>query len=261
MESEILTIQKLKDEYFKWATEKIQFSELDGCIEISTPFVDMYNDRITIYIVKIKNGYCLTDDGYTLDELSMLGIKFSGKYSKRRKTFDRILRNFGVKQSDNELTIDISSLEQYPGAQLRLVQCIIKVCDLLQTSREKVADLFYDDVANFFLDNGVQFSSDASFIGKTGNPNSFNFLVGKSKKKKEQAIQMVNNPSTTAYTSPLLSIIDVRELRPDTEFYVLANNETNTISDKFLAAFSNYNIVVLLWSEKMEWLSKFQVVA
>ena len=54
-----------------------------------------------------------------------------------------------------------------------------------------------------------------------------------------------------------MGIIDVRETRPETDFYIIANDSSITLSDRFINAFKNYHARVLRWTERNKWLKEF----
>lgn len=84
-------------------------------------------------------------------------------------------------------------------------------------------------------------------------------MVGRTRKKPQQAIKVVNTPINSNIANPLFRIIDVRESQPKTEFSVIANNINSPVSSDFKSAFKNYNIPVYSWSEREQWLSKFKL--
>lgn len=256
----MLSAEQLSNEYFEWATKNIDFS-LDSSknwVLIKTPFVDMYNDQIEIFVEQKNDYYIVSDDGYTLDELDTLGFDFRSS-TKRKKIFDSILLNFGVTVKNSELIITIQNIKEFPSAQNRLIQCMIQTFDLLQTTREKVANFFLDDISNFFLEKELPFSTNLSITGKTGNPANFEFILGKTKNAPERALKTVNRPTPTAYQEPLMKIVDVRDYKPQMKFYILANDTDISLSDSFINSFVNYNIEILKWSQKDQWVNRLKV--
>jgi len=63
--------------YRSWLKDKTALREINGHIEITTPFLDRHNDFIQIYARRENDGFLLTDDGYTIDDLSMSGCLLS----------------------------------------------------------------------------------------------------------------------------------------------------------------------------------------
>lgn len=253
-----IDINRLPDIYFEWATRDIQFKSTDDVIVIETPFVDMYHDSIELYVEELSNKYKLSDDGYTMSELGSLGVSI--KNSNKRLTFFRkTLRNFGVSFDENtlELFVVFNNLNQLPTIQFRLVQCLIQISDILLTSREHVANLFIEDITNYFFDNDLVFDQNSGYTGKTGNTINFDFTFGRSRNSNAKAIKTVNHPKATAYESPLMGIIDVKDSRETTDFYILAN-DIEDVSPKFINSFNNYSIPVLKWSQREQWINDFK---
>ena len=254
-------VEKMKKIYFDWIDKKIQFvpSKNQDYMTITTPFLDMYNDYIELVIAQGNTSkYIISDDGYTINELGLLDINLNRK-SKRRDYFQSILINFGVKNQNNELVIEFDDLAQFPDAQNRLTQCMLQAFDLLQTSKNSVIKYFKEDVTNYFIDNNIPVGEDLSLLGKSGRNSKFDIVVGRTRKKPQQAIKVVNTPINSNIANPLFRIIDVRESQPKTEFSVIANNINSPVSSDFKSAFKNYNIPVYSWSEREQWLSKFKL--
>lgn len=253
-----IDINRLPEIYFEWATKNIQFKNTDNITVIETPFVDMYHDSIELYVEEVSNKYKISDDGYTMSELDTLGVSVK-RSDKRRTFFEKTLRNFGVAYDEEtlELFVIFNNLNQLPTIQFRLVQCLIQISDMLLTSREHVANLFIEDITNYFFDNDLTFDQNTGYTGKTGNTINFDFTFGRSKNSNAKAIKTVNRPKSTAYESPLMGIIDVRDSRENTDFFVLAN-DTEDISSEFINSFTNYEIPVLRWTQREEWINKFK---
>ncbi|EOT40556.1 DUF1828 domain-containing protein [Enterococcus columbae] len=256
MPTYLTDLQKI---YYEWMTQKIKFTAKENIVIINTPFVDNLNDNIQLVVEKIENDYIISDDGYTLDELELTNPSII-KFGKRKHWFNQILFNFGVKLNEEtrELYIRFHDLNDFPLIQTRLIQCTIQVADLFYTTRDKVINLFSEEVANFFLEMDLPITQNILFRGKSGADVHFDVAIGKTKYRNQCAIKIVNNPISNAYKLPLLSIIDTKALRTDTDFLVIANDE-NKLSDKFKAVFKNYEIPILLWSNRRNWIEHFKM--
>ncbi|WP_165763794.1 DUF1829 domain-containing protein [Halalkalibacter urbisdiaboli] len=252
-------IDQLKQEYLEWTQQKLKFEKNDGFVEIVTPFVDMNHDYISLFCSKESNGYKLSDDGYIIDELIDLGVDVK-KSSKRNQFFNMTLNIFGINfdSSSLELYVTFNNLNEYPEKQQRLIQCIMRVSDMLLTSRNRVISFFTEDIARYFLDNDVFFNESASFIGKSGRSQTFDFALPRTKKVNPKLIKAINNPTSESYKDPLLAFIDVQETKSDHGFYVLANDSNVVISDKFVQSLENYDIKVLPWSNRDEWVEEIK---
>lgn len=255
-------INDLKTLYDKWNSKQLKLEDYNDFIEITTPFVDMHHDFIQLFFTKEKNGkYKLTDDGHIIGELSILGLDVTSA-KKRKQFFNTTLKIFGVSFDSHteELFVTFETLEDYPKKQHNLLQCLTRVADMLLTSKNTVASIFSEEISKFFEENNVFFSPDMGFIGKTGNQQTFDFVIPHSKKKREKLIKAVNTPSAENYTSPLISFIDVQEVRPKADFIVVANDFNVPIADKFASSLKNYNVEILAWSNRHDWVDQLKVI-
>lgn len=93
-------IDKLMQSYWAWLKDSTDLNNIDeGCISITTPFLDRHNDNYQIYISKKGDGYELTDDGYIIDDLMMSGCDVSS--GKRKEFLDTIIRSYGITIDNN----------------------------------------------------------------------------------------------------------------------------------------------------------------
>lgn len=251
-----IDLDTLRDYYFKWATNRIKINKKDEYVEIITPFVDQYNDSITLYLSKKGEEFILDDDGYTLNELETLGLDFKQK-SRRQIFFKDTLKNFGIEVDvDNTLKTTLREHDDIPKAQMRLTQAIITINDMLMLSRSNVSRIFLEDVTNYFLDNEIPITEHRNILGKSGSYIPFEIEIGRTRKRNSSIFKVVNRPSGSEFTNPLFNILDTMETEPQSNFFVIANDDKE-ISPKFSQAFKNYNIDVLPWSQRENWIQQF----
>ena len=62
-------IATLVDRYQAWLKDRTALKQVNGWIEITTPFLDRHNDYVQIYAKREDGGLVLSDDGHTLDDL------------------------------------------------------------------------------------------------------------------------------------------------------------------------------------------------
>lgn len=256
-----MMVDDLRKIYDEWNQKKIVFENFNNFIEITTPFVDMHHDYIQLYFYKQnENEFVITDDGYIMNELEMLGIDI--KSSKKRSEYlNRTLKIFGVSLNVNtdDLYITFDNINDYPEQQHRLIQCILRVSDMLMTSRNSVISIFTEEITSFFEDNDVPFSSGLNITGVSGKAQNFDFVINRFRKRNEKLIKAINSPSPDNYVYPLFSWMDIKDIREKADFIILANDTNKPISDKFITPFKNYSVEVLAWSKRNEWVKQFQI--
>lgn len=247
-------VDELSSLYAKWNQENIQLTDHGDFIEITTPYVDNHHDFIHV-IMFYKNGrLILSDDGFTLSELALLEIDYK-KSTKRKDFLNQTLNSFGVKISaESELFIEVESIENYPKKLINFIQCIVRISDMLLTSRNTVTNIFFEEVFNLFEDHSIPFSSELGITGKTGNSQQFDFIIPRIKQRHEKIIKTVNKPNKDSFQMPLLSFLDIKDYRQNSDFVVIANDNGSKIDDKFLTSLKNHDIQILPWSEKDLWI-------
>lgn len=257
----IKLIDNLKKLYDEWNKKSISFQEFNDFIEIQTPFLDIHNDYIHLYLTKENNHFIISDDGHIFSELEMLGVDVTNT-DKRKEFFNTKLRIFGVKfnSETRELFVSFNDINDYPQKQHNLLQCIIHISDMLLTSRSTLISIFTEEIKNFFEENDIIYTSDLSFTGKSGNHQTFDFVIPHRKKIKEKIIKAVNKPSYKNYQNIVFPFIDIRDVRPDSDFYVLANDLNEPITEKFKTSLNNWEVNVLAWSEKDKIIQTLKVV-
>ncbi len=68
-------VRNLMDQYVAWLKEKTSLREINGSVEVTTPYLDRHNDYLQFYIKRNKNVFVLTDDGYIISDLKHSGCK------------------------------------------------------------------------------------------------------------------------------------------------------------------------------------------
>ncbi|WP_146549050.1 DUF1829 domain-containing protein [Rummeliibacillus suwonensis] len=256
-------IEELKEIYNSWNNSNLKLLDKGEFIEITTPFFDIHHDFLQLVLIKGENNsFVLSDDGYTMNELEILGIDFN-KSDKRQSFLNTTLNIFGVQidTTTQELKIEFQRLEDYPAKQLNLLQCILRVSDMLMTSRNAVANIFFQEVEDYFKEQKILNTPNISFPGKSGNDNKFDFVIPAFGNKPERIIKAINKPTSENYKYPLLSFIDIKDFRADSSQIILANDLNAKISNKFITSFNNYDIQVLKWSLREEWIETINPLA
>ena len=110
----IREIQILIDDYYAWLKDKTDLHQIDQWVEITTPYLDRHNDYLQIYAKDSNGGFVLTDDGYTIEDLSQSGCNLESP--KRQDLLQMTLNGFGVQKDGRALQVLCIS-RQLCGAQ------------------------------------------------------------------------------------------------------------------------------------------------
>ena len=119
----IETIQKLVQDHHAWLKDNTELSQLDnGCVVITTRYLDRHRDHVQVFVKRSGSGYLLTDGGETLTDLAMTGCELDSP--ERQSLLRMTLNGFGVQVDGNELQV-LTSDEDFPERKLDLVQAIL----------------------------------------------------------------------------------------------------------------------------------------
>jgi len=118
-------IEKLTQEYFTWLKDKTILKELEGWVEITTPYLDRHNDYIQIYVKKENNKFVLSDDGYIISDLIQSGCDLNTQKSK--ELLIAILNSFGVKQLKSGELLVYSTSENFALQKHNLIQAMLAI--------------------------------------------------------------------------------------------------------------------------------------
>ena len=92
---ELLDPVKLKEQYVKWLDDEISVKKIEEYLQITSPFLDRFNDYLQVYAKIDKNNeILLTDDSYIINNLQDSGIDITSP--KRKQLLDSFLRKYRI---------------------------------------------------------------------------------------------------------------------------------------------------------------------
>lgn len=226
----------------------------NNIIEITTPFLDRNNDYTQIYVKSNGNNkLILSDYGYMINELEMLGIDINSP--KRKEIIETIINRFGVKLVDGTLSIE-ATVQDYPRAKHSLLQAMLAIDDLFYLSRPNIISIFSDEVESFFNENEIYYIPNISFVGMAGYTHNYDFALQKSKHNPERLVKAVNSLTKSMTESILFAWHDTKAVRKNNSVLYAIINDKNKIPDKSINALENYGVLPIPWSKRDEYLGK-----
>ncbi|WP_294836632.1 DUF1828 domain-containing protein [uncultured Lactobacillus sp.] len=262
----MLDAKKLNKQYLDWIKKSYEYNQLDnGTVEIVSPFLDNFSDEIGMYAIQQKNGKIkLTDDGWTLDNLNSMGININ-KSKNRKSILEQQTRSYGIEVIDGELCTEVSEID-FPVAKHRLLQAIIFVNDMFMMAPKTTSKIFFEDVDNFFTENNIRTTKNASYIGQSGLTHRYEFSIPGF--KDEAPLRLIKTMAVGNNPMFAKSIVtDVMQTKPvikneNPKFYVMLNNRNKNneiieINPDILNLFDNSSIRPVLYSEREKYLPEF----
>jgi Domain of unknown function DUF1828./Domain of unknown function DUF1829. len=216
------------------------------------PILDRHNDALQIYLKKEGSDLILTDDGYTIRDLTLSGFELNTE--KRKKLFDSILKGFGVKQENDELIVE-SNFENFPQKKHNFIQAILAINDLFILSSPNVESFFREDVERFLNLNLIRFIPSVKFTGKSGFDHYFDFVIPASRHNSERVIRTLNKATRQNITSLIFSWNDIKDVRTiSSKMLVVLNDVDYKINPEYVSALKQYSLLPIEWSKREEYL-------
>ncbi len=246
-------IQKKIDEYCSWLKDNTIVHKDLGTewYALSTPFVGFFNDHINIYVKREDGNIILSDDGETLENLSLCGVEL-GRSEKRRNILNSILNTHGIKIEGTEL-LAIASNQDFPIKKHALVSAIMNICDLEVLATNKVSNLFSEDVQSYLDSKEIIYSPSIFMRGVSGLDYNFNFqLAGR---ESEAVIKTFDIIKQDYVTSLLYGLSDVKKNRvhvTSKKFIsiVFVNDGIKEPSSKLMNILEENDVYTARWSDK-----------
>lgn len=236
------------DQYWAWLRDKTKLREVNGHIEITTPYLDRHNDRLQIYASKSNGHFSLTDDGYIVQDLQSSGCELKTK--KRRALLETTLNGFGIHVKGDAMIVEATP-ETFAHKKHNLVQAMLAVNDLFYVSSATVANLFWEDVADWLTLRDVRFTPRVKFTGKSGYDHLFDFVIPASRHAPERIVQAINRPSRDSAQAIAFGWIDTKEVRsPSSKAFALLNDSEHEASPAVIDALKNYGVEPIRWSHR-----------
>lgn len=248
---------QLISSYTEWFKQNISVSEIsDDIIEITSPFLDRHNDFLQIYAEIKGDNIRLTDDGYIISDLALSGCPVDNT-PRRREIFQSILNGYGVKRSHkDELYVD-ATWDNFPQKKHLLLQAMMAVNDMFMTSHTNVSTIFFEEVENFFIENGIRYTDSISLTGKSGLTHKYDFVINGFRDTPDRLISTVNNPNTDRAKIEIFGWNEVKDTRrKPTSLYVFLNDKNKEVASDIISAFNEYGIISVLWSKRQQYIEE-----
>ena len=243
---------KVKEKYIKWLEQEISVNKIGEYLEITSPFLDRYNDYLQVYAkLEADDEIILTDDAYIINNLQMSGVDINS--NKRKQVLESFLNKYNVKLEEDAL-VTKSGIEDFPQKILFLMQAMLNIDDMFMLSQNKVASIFLEDVTEFLDSRDIFYSKDVSFVGKSGFIYSYEYLLQRTKEKPERLCKVINNPNKQNFQNTIFMWSDTKETRDENSKLIVFLNDGNRVDPNIIEGFKNYNVDTIPWSERERYL-------
>ena len=248
-------VDVLINNYLKWLKDNTLIKSMgNDATVITTPHIDRHNDFLEIVVSRTDNGgYRLSDDGWIIADLEASGCLFNTL--KRTALLRETLAGFGIEAKKDEI-MTLASAKNFAQKKHNLVQAMLAVNDLFYTASPHVKSLFLEDVQNWLKKNGIRFTPNIKFTGKSGYDHKFDCVIPSSTETPERILKTINNPTRQTALNVISSWEDVKEERgEESQAYVILNNRVSADENKEIPhdvteALANYGMNSVPWSKR-----------
>lgn len=241
-----MEIDALINDYLNFLKKEITCTKMGEYYEITTPFLDAYNDYLQFYVKQEKSKVFFTDDGFAVQSLNSMGVALT---KKRKDQISQIAKQFGVRFENSELNAE-ADVSEFGKKKHMFVQALLRINDMYMTAQNKVSSFFLDDVNEYFAQNEIYVSENITITGQTGFNHLYDFLLPRSKQKPERFCSIVNHPTRTNIENSIFSWLDTKKVRKNDSQFILFVNDSTAIPHGVEAAVTNYDIALAKWSER-----------
>lgn len=252
-----MDIKKMIDSYTDWLNKSISFEKIGEYYEITTPYLDRFNDYLQIYVKQVDEDHIFfTDDGYIIGNLIACGMQFK-KNSTKQRILEKTIRNYGLTLQGEEITTT-SAIKDFPQKKHMMVQAMLLIDNMFELRKSNVKSLFLEDVTTFFDENEIYYTRDFSIIGKTRNVYTYDFHFQRNRANStDRFCRVINHLNKSIRDATIFNWIDTKEAREDKGTLITIINDENKVNDKDLQAFENYDIITVPFSSISEYQSVF----
>lgn len=244
----ISEIQSLLDEYTRWLKDKTVLRQVNGWVEITTPYLDRHNDYLQLYVQRHNGGFVLTDDGYVITDLQHSGCALDTP--KRQELLHTTLNGFGVKLAENRLEV-VATPENFSLKKHNLVQAMLAINDLFALAFPIVNSLFFEDVVAWLELNEIRYTPNVKFTGKSGYDHLFDFVIPKSRQAPERILKAITKPNADSAKAFAFAWLDTRHVRSeDAQAFAFLNDTERVPSASVTEALHSYAIEPVSWSQR-----------
>lgn len=239
--------------YYAWLKAKTHLPDegnRNGGV-ISTPFLGLYNDTLEIHAVRRGGKITLSDDGKTLHDLELVGVSFA-RAGARKQFLAQVLANYGVRESDGELTAQATEAN-FPQRKHDLLQAMAELNSFYPLAKPAVAGVFKEDVRAYLDEQRIIYTPEFISRGAVGLEFVFDFQIAY--QKREIVMKCFNGINKSTLASFLFMWGDIIEARKkltskDVSGLAFINDEGKTVKPEYLDALHNKGADSLLWRKR-----------
>lgn len=245
--------EKLLTQYIEWLNTDPLVNESSSYHEITTPFLDQFNDHYQFYFCRNEgNQFFLTDDGCLLSSFEY--DKIDGDNDYRTEWLERTLQTFRLNREDDAITAECS-LETLPETKHCFIQGLIRIEDQLDIDSKDSSAVFSEEIRNVLEERDIRYIEASWYAGQSGYTWEYDFVIpGCSKGNHTDSFcQAIGNPTKEKVELQLCAWKDVVQVRKRPSRLVLllddVNSSPETIEEIDRLCCAENTVGIIFWSQ------------
>jgi len=249
--------QDFASNYVAWLKERCSSELRADMTVLHTPFLDAFNDGMSVYIEHRGAELILHDNGATIENLECMGLAIADS-ERRRRLIEHAIAGCAVR-FENGRVETTATLANQPQRVHFLLNAMSRLNDLWMSASPHTSSDFFGAVQEYLDANNVLYTKNVSIPGRTVE-HPIDFVIPLPHQQ-ERLLKLVAAPTLSAAKVLSFTWIELKGERPGAQRVVLLNDtktaglfedtdEERRISEQSMSIISGYSDAVFLWSNR-----------
>jgi Domain of unknown function DUF1828/Domain of unknown function DUF1829 len=244
---------ELIKQYYTWLKDSTDLKKptKDGWVEVSTPYVGLYNDHIS-FVMQDKSGKIfISDDGVTISNLKMLGLNTDRASTKKK--IDSILDNYNLKKNGKDEVWTECDPALFPAHKHNLLLGLLELNDLEPNIKTSDTEIFSDVVEAYLEEKHPNIAYSKDYIARTKSGIDYIYDFHTISSSEEVLLKTFNKLRKDQIIPFLYSWQDYKKERPvktrkRIRSLVIVKDDSGSSKIELIRAINNENAGYLPWS-------------
>ncbi len=242
-------------DYLAWLRDRCITESRGAATVLHTPFLDVFNDGMAVYVEHKGAELVLHDNGSTLENLDCMGLKIADS-ERRQRLIEHAIAGCAVRLEDKCLKTNATTAN-LPQRVHFLLNAMSRLNDLWMSATPHSVSDFFGLVKEFLDQQEVLYSANLSIPGRTVE-HHMDFVIPLPRQQ-ERLVKLIGAPSLQTAKVISFTWFELMDSRPDSQRVVLVNDlqgdgmfsgkeEERKISEQTMSILSAYSDSVYSWS-------------
>lgn len=229
-------------------SDALIISENDGDCRVSIPFERSDGDMITLWILKRRDKYYITDEGETFGQLYLSNIDLNQE--RRSHRIKTIQERFNLDKAKEEVSVTASQ-DKLGIRILDIIQAVQSMSYLTYTRRQYTQTDFRADVGAYLTESGYRYDSNPEVTGTSENHRVDFSILGQNQPTYLEALHAETAPSAKSMAQrTMYKWVDIQHEIPDVKRLSVIDDESGEFGHDAERILRNYSDGLISWSQR-----------